>query len=58
MSSITFSLPRYEHVKRSPNCEFLNMKKDFTELTVAEFFHMEKERLKVYLVSVLTICVH
>lgn len=27
------------------------MKKDFTELTVAEFYHMEKERLKVYHVS-------
>lgn len=29
------------------------MKKDFTELTVAEFYHMEKERLKVYYVSIL-----
>lgn len=53
----SFSLPRSEHVKRSPNCGFLTMKKDFTELTVAEFYHMEKERLKVYLVSVPTISV-
>lgn len=50
-----FSLHRTEHAKRSPNCGFLTMKKDFTELTVAEFFHMEKERLKVYIVS-LIIC--
>lgn len=35
-------------MKRSPNCGYLTMKKDFTELTVAEFYHMEKERLKVY----------
>ncbi|KAF3696861.1 Baculoviral IAP repeat-containing protein 5.1 Survivin1 [Channa argus] len=41
--------PWSEHVKRSPSCGFLTMKKDFTELTVAEFYHMEKERLKVYL---------
>lgn len=54
---VIFSLPRSEHVKRSPNCGFLTMKKDFTELTVAEFYHMEKERLKVYHVSVPTICV-
>lgn len=50
--SLIFSLLRSEHVKRSPNCGFLTMKKDFTELTVAEFYHMEKDRLKVYLVSV------
>lgn len=47
-----FSLPRHEHMKRSPNCAFLTMKKDFTELTVAEFYLMEKERLKVFYVSV------
>ncbi|KAG7520006.1 hypothetical protein JOB18_020894 [Solea senegalensis] len=41
--------PWSEHIKRSPHCGFLTMKKDFTELTVAEFFGMEKERLKVYL---------
>ncbi|KAM6982080.1 baculoviral IAP repeat-containing protein 5b [Tautogolabrus adspersus] len=41
--------PRSEHVKRSPNCGFLTMRKDFTELTVAEFYHMEKERLKIYI---------
>ncbi|XP_042348228.1 baculoviral IAP repeat-containing protein 5b [Plectropomus leopardus] len=41
--------PWSEHIKRSPNCGFLTMKKDFTELTVAEFYHMEKERLKIYL---------
>ncbi|XP_056131291.1 baculoviral IAP repeat-containing protein 5b [Lampris incognitus] len=41
--------PWSEHIKRSPQCGFLCMKKDFTELTVAEFYHMEKERLKTYI---------
>lgn len=38
-------------MKRFPNCGFLTMKKDFTELTVGEFYLMEQERLKVFLVS-------
>ncbi|XP_059189551.1 baculoviral IAP repeat-containing protein 5b isoform X1 [Centropristis striata] len=42
-------LVKSEHVKRSPYCGFLNLSKDFTELTVAEFYHMEKERLKIYI---------
>ncbi|XP_074500492.1 baculoviral IAP repeat-containing protein 5b isoform X1 [Sebastes fasciatus] len=41
--------PWSEHLKRSPNCGFLNLKKDFTELTVADYNHMEKERLKIYI---------
>ncbi|XP_029911068.1 baculoviral IAP repeat-containing protein 5b [Myripristis murdjan] len=41
--------PWSEHIKRSPNCGFLSMRKDFTELTVAEFHHLEKERLKIYI---------
>ncbi|XP_041654487.1 baculoviral IAP repeat-containing protein 5b isoform X3 [Cheilinus undulatus] len=41
--------PWSEHMKRSPNCGFLTMRKDFTELTVADFYHMEKERMKVYM---------
>ncbi|KAM9342463.1 baculoviral IAP repeat-containing protein 5b [Pholidichthys leucotaenia] len=41
--------PWSEHEKRNPNCGFLTMKKDLTELTVAEFFHLEKERLEIYL---------
>lgn len=48
---------RSEHVKRYPNCGFLTMKKDFTELTVGEFYLMEQERLKVYHVSIPIICV-
>ncbi|XP_034027482.1 baculoviral IAP repeat-containing protein 5b isoform X1 [Thalassophryne amazonica] len=44
--------PWSEHIKRSPNCGFLTMNKDFTELTVAEFYTMEKERLKIYIVSI------
>uniref|UniRef100_A0A3Q1EIC8 Baculoviral IAP repeat containing 5b n=1 Tax=Acanthochromis polyacanthus TaxID=80966 RepID=A0A3Q1EIC8_9TELE len=42
--------PWSEHEKRSPNCGFLNMKKDFMDLTVAQYLGMEKERLKIYLV--------
>lgn len=38
-------------MKRFPNCGFLTMKKDFTELTVGEFYLMEQERLKVFHVS-------
>ncbi|KAI9530760.1 hypothetical protein NQZ68_000251 [Dissostichus eleginoides] len=41
--------PLSEHLKRSPNCGFLTSKKDFTEMTAADFYHMERERLKVYL---------
>ncbi|KAG7255129.1 hypothetical protein CRUP_033456 [Coryphaenoides rupestris] len=43
--------PRMEHIKRSPNCRFLTMDKDFTELTVAEFYHLEKDRLKIYIAA-------
>uniref|UniRef100_G3P2K3 Baculoviral IAP repeat containing 5b n=1 Tax=Gasterosteus aculeatus TaxID=69293 RepID=G3P2K3_GASAC len=49
--------PWTEHSKRSPDCGFLTMKKDLTELTVADYYRMEKERLKVYLVSDPTTCV-
>lgn len=55
MSSIACSLPRTEHSKRSPNCGFLTLKKDVIELTVADYYQMEKERLKIYLVSDLKI---
>uniref|UniRef100_A0A8C6WK07 Baculoviral IAP repeat containing 5b n=1 Tax=Neogobius melanostomus TaxID=47308 RepID=A0A8C6WK07_9GOBI len=41
--------PWCEHIKRSPGCGHLNLKKDFTELTVAEFCHLEKDRLKIFL---------
>ncbi|XP_061644266.1 baculoviral IAP repeat-containing protein 5b isoform X2 [Phyllopteryx taeniolatus] len=40
--------PWHEHINRSPTCEFLHLKKDVTELTVAEFFHIERERLKIF----------
>ncbi|KAJ0036804.1 hypothetical protein NQD34_005481 [Periophthalmus magnuspinnatus] len=40
--------PWSEHMKRSPNCGFLNLKKDFTELTMADYCHKEKDRLKIY----------
>lgn len=48
---VVFLCPRSEHAKRSPNCGFLTMKKDFTELTVGEFYLLEQERLKVFHVS-------
>uniref|UniRef100_A0A672YFR6 Baculoviral IAP repeat-containing protein 5.1-like n=1 Tax=Sphaeramia orbicularis TaxID=375764 RepID=A0A672YFR6_9TELE len=48
--------PWSEHAKRSPTCGFLTMKKDFTELTVAEYYNLEKDRLKVYIVSVSSVC--
>ncbi|XP_024865051.1 baculoviral IAP repeat-containing protein 5b isoform X2 [Kryptolebias marmoratus] len=41
--------PWSEHAKRSPKCGFLSLKKDFTELTVCEFIHLEKERLKIFM---------
>ncbi|XP_061842542.1 baculoviral IAP repeat-containing protein 5b [Nerophis lumbriciformis] len=40
--------PWNEHIKRSPTCGFLTMKKDFIHLTVPEFYHVEKERIKVF----------
>ncbi|KAG7228363.1 hypothetical protein INR49_009227 [Caranx melampygus] len=41
--------PWTEHKKRSPNCEFIKTKKDFAELTAAEYCHMEKQRMKIYI---------
>ncbi|CAL9703015.1 unnamed protein product [Knipowitschia caucasica] len=40
--------PWSEHMKRSPNCGFLNMSKDFAEMTTAEYGHMEMKRFAVY----------
>ncbi|XP_065141700.1 baculoviral IAP repeat-containing protein 5b [Paramisgurnus dabryanus] len=41
--------PWTEHAKRSPNCAFLHLKKTFEEITAIEFFHLEQERLRVYI---------
>ncbi|XP_067096692.1 baculoviral IAP repeat-containing protein 5.1-like isoform X2 [Osmerus mordax] len=41
--------PLSEHIKRSPHCGFLASKKDLDEMTVAEFYHLEQERLRVYI---------
>uniref|UniRef100_A0A3Q2SMY9 Baculoviral IAP repeat-containing protein 5.1-A-like n=1 Tax=Fundulus heteroclitus TaxID=8078 RepID=A0A3Q2SMY9_FUNHE len=41
--------PGSEHGKRSPNCGFLLKNKDYTELTVSEYFNLEKDRLKTYI---------
>uniref|UniRef100_A0A674E8Z2 Baculoviral IAP repeat containing 5b n=1 Tax=Salmo trutta TaxID=8032 RepID=A0A674E8Z2_SALTR len=43
--------PWSEHIKRSPNCGFLAIRKDFGELTVSGFYHLEQERLHIYIVS-------
>lgn len=43
---------RSEHAKRSPNCAFLHMKKTFDKLTAIEYFQLEQERLRIYIVSV------
>ncbi|XP_037101733.1 baculoviral IAP repeat-containing protein 5b [Syngnathus acus] len=40
--------PWNEHSKRSPKCAFLNLKKDQRELTLAEMFHLESERVKIF----------
>ncbi|KAG9340263.1 hypothetical protein JZ751_021706 [Albula glossodonta] len=37
--------PWSEHIKRSPNCGFLVLKKDLGELTVKEYHKLEQERL-------------
>lgn len=42
---------RSEHAKRSPNCGFLHMKKTFDNLTAIEYFQLEQERLRIYIVS-------
>ncbi|XP_077435828.1 baculoviral IAP repeat-containing protein 5b [Vanacampus margaritifer] len=44
--------PWHEHIKRSPTCAFLLLKKEFTELTVSELFHLEKERVKAFIKKV------
>ncbi|XP_051914422.1 baculoviral IAP repeat-containing protein 5b [Hippocampus zosterae] len=40
--------PWFEHIKRSPKCAFLHLKRDFPELTLAEMFHLESERVKIF----------
>ncbi|XP_077453089.1 baculoviral IAP repeat-containing protein 5b isoform X1 [Stigmatopora argus] len=40
--------PWFEHTKRSPSCGFLLLGKDFTQMTVAEFYRLEMARVKVY----------
>uniref|UniRef100_A0A8C7HVQ6 Uncharacterized protein n=1 Tax=Oncorhynchus kisutch TaxID=8019 RepID=A0A8C7HVQ6_ONCKI len=41
--------PWSEHIKRSPNCGFLAIRNNVGELTVAEFYHLEQERLHIYI---------
>uniref|UniRef100_A0A8D0DKR1 Baculoviral IAP repeat-containing protein 5 n=1 Tax=Salvator merianae TaxID=96440 RepID=A0A8D0DKR1_SALMN len=38
--------PREEHQKHSPNCAFLALQKDISELSVNEFMKLDKERIK------------
>ncbi|XP_077371396.1 baculoviral IAP repeat-containing protein 5b [Festucalex cinctus] len=41
--------PWDEHMKRSPTCAFLLLNKDVNDLTVAELFHLVKERTKAFI---------
>ncbi|XP_037540050.1 baculoviral IAP repeat-containing protein 5b isoform X2 [Nematolebias whitei] len=41
--------PWSEHVKRSPECGFLLLRRKFMELTAREFVLLEKERAKIFL---------
>ncbi|XP_048839876.1 baculoviral IAP repeat-containing protein 5b isoform X1 [Brienomyrus brachyistius] len=43
--------PWSEHVRRAPDCAFLGLNKDFGDLTVAEFFKLEQERLCILINS-------
>ncbi|XP_013879499.1 baculoviral IAP repeat-containing protein 5a [Austrofundulus limnaeus] len=38
--------PEKEHKSHSPSCHFIALKKKVEELTVEEFLHLEKEKLK------------
>uniref|UniRef100_A0A8D0EDF3 Survivin n=1 Tax=Salvator merianae TaxID=96440 RepID=A0A8D0EDF3_SALMN len=38
--------PREEHQKHSPNCAFLALQKDISELSLQEFMRLNKERIK------------
>ncbi|XP_067856220.1 baculoviral IAP repeat-containing protein 5.1-like isoform X2 [Heptranchias perlo] len=42
--------PWMEHQRHSPACAFLALKTDAFDLTVEEFFRLEMERLKLYMV--------
>lgn len=50
-SDVKYLTPRFEHIKRSPKCAFLHLKGDFPDLTLAEMFHLESERVKIFVVS-------
>ncbi|KAG5282401.1 hypothetical protein AALO_G00055580 [Alosa alosa] len=41
--------PRAEHIKRTPNCPFLLMQKDHSEMTLADYLHLSKERLSLFI---------
>ncbi|XP_051781066.1 baculoviral IAP repeat-containing protein 5-like isoform X1 [Erpetoichthys calabaricus] len=41
--------PWLEHSKRNPKCGFLQLKKDYKELLVDEYFMLEMERLCIYI---------
>ncbi|XP_031421643.1 baculoviral IAP repeat-containing protein 5b isoform X2 [Clupea harengus] len=41
--------PWAEHIKRTPNCPFLLMKKDYGEMTLVDHLHLSSERLNLFL---------
>lgn len=42
---------REEHKKHSPNCLFLTLKKKAEEMSLSEFLKLDKERVKMKMVS-------
>lgn len=45
-----YSYCRLEHAKRPSNCGFLSLTKNFDDLTVEEYYLLEMDRLRTFLV--------
>ncbi|KAL2104095.1 hypothetical protein ACEWY4_000963 [Coilia grayii] len=43
--------PWAEHIKRTPDCPFLHLKKDYSELTVADYMELSRKRLLIFVVG-------
>uniref|UniRef100_A0A8C8R5K2 Uncharacterized protein n=1 Tax=Pelusios castaneus TaxID=367368 RepID=A0A8C8R5K2_9SAUR len=43
--------PQIEHSKRPSNCGFLSLTKNFDDLTMEEYYMLEMDRLRTFLVS-------
>ena len=51
MCHYPFRFVRKEHKSHSPSCQFMALKKKVEELTVEEFFKLQKERHKIIIVG-------